>query len=67
MRHLPFYGRWFRFLMTYPGVASGMEQYRGDPDYHDGDGSRESTESMPQRGGHAEGLDALAFLPGGPT
>ena len=32
-RHLPFYGRWFRFLMTFPGIAMGMEQYRVDPDY----------------------------------
>ena len=32
-RHLPFYGRWFRFLMTFPGVAVGMESYRVDPDY----------------------------------
>jgi 4-hydroxyacetophenone monooxygenase len=32
-RHLPFYGRWFRFLMTFPGIASGMEQYRVDPQY----------------------------------
>jgi len=32
-RHLPFYGRWFRFLMTFPGVAVGMESYRVEPDY----------------------------------
>ncbi len=38
LRHLPFYGRWFRFLMTFPGVASGMEQYRVDPDYQDLEG-----------------------------
>ncbi len=25
LRHLPFYGRWFRFLMTFPGIAMGME------------------------------------------
>ena len=34
-RHLPFYGRWFRFLMTYPGISMGVEQYRIDPDYED--------------------------------
>jgi 4-hydroxyacetophenone monooxygenase len=33
MRHLPFYGRWFRFLMTYPGIAGGTRPYRVDPDY----------------------------------
>jgi 4-hydroxyacetophenone monooxygenase len=32
-RHLPFYARWFRFLMTFPGVAVGMESYRVEPDY----------------------------------
>jgi 4-hydroxyacetophenone monooxygenase len=37
-RHLPFYGRWFRFLMTYPGIAAGTEQYRIDPDYTDASG-----------------------------
>jgi 4-hydroxyacetophenone monooxygenase len=37
-RHLPFYGRWFRFLMTFPGIAVGMEQYRVDPGYTPEDG-----------------------------
>jgi len=32
-RHLPFYGRWFRFLMTYPGMSMGTAQYRIDPDF----------------------------------
>jgi 4-hydroxyacetophenone monooxygenase len=32
-RHLPFYARWFRFLMTFPGVAVGMESYRVEADY----------------------------------
>ena len=35
LRHLPFYGRWFRFLMTFPGIALGMDQYRVDPEYGD--------------------------------
>jgi 4-hydroxyacetophenone monooxygenase len=35
IRHLPFYGRWLRFLMTYPGVALGTSGYRVDPDYVD--------------------------------
>jgi len=38
MRHLPFYGRWFRFIMMYPGVGWGTERYRRDPDYDDGSG-----------------------------
>lgn len=35
MQFLPFYARWFRFLMTYPGVAAGTRQYRFDPEYAD--------------------------------
>jgi 4-hydroxyacetophenone monooxygenase len=38
LRHLPFYTRWFRFLMTYPGISSGTAPYRRDPDYPDDDG-----------------------------
>ena len=38
-RHLPFYGRWLRFQMTYPGIASGVEPYRFDPDYPHLDGN----------------------------
>lgn len=38
MRHLPFYGRWFRFVMTYPGFASGVEAFRRDPNYDDPSG-----------------------------
>src|SRR5690606_3064140 len=32
-RHLPFYARYFRFLMTYPGIATGVEPYRVAPDW----------------------------------
>jgi 4-hydroxyacetophenone monooxygenase len=35
MRHLPFYTRWFRFIMLYPGIAAGTEQYRLDPEWSD--------------------------------
>jgi 4-hydroxyacetophenone monooxygenase len=38
LQHLPFYARWFRFIMTYPGISSGTTPYRRDPDYPDGDG-----------------------------
>jgi 4-hydroxyacetophenone monooxygenase len=37
-RHLPFYGRWLRFLMTFPGVAAGVDPYRVDPSFDDPDG-----------------------------
>jgi 4-hydroxyacetophenone monooxygenase len=36
MRHLPFYGRWFRFLMFYPGAGLTIEGSRIDPNYDDG-------------------------------
>jgi 4-hydroxyacetophenone monooxygenase len=32
-RHLPFYARWFRFIMTYRGIAIGTTPYRVDPAY----------------------------------
>ena len=38
LRHLPFYARWFRFMMTYPGIAFGTDSHRRDPEYDDSDG-----------------------------
>ncbi len=38
LRHLPIYARWFRFLMTYPGISVGTAPYRFDPEYPDADG-----------------------------
>ena len=35
LRHLPFYGRWYRFVMTYAGIAAGTDMYRIDPSYED--------------------------------
>jgi 4-hydroxyacetophenone monooxygenase len=35
LRHLPFYGRWYRYIMTFPGLAMGMEPYRIDPKHAD--------------------------------
>jgi 4-hydroxyacetophenone monooxygenase len=49
LRHLPFYGRWFRFLMTYPGIASGTAPYRLDPDYDDADGRAISAANAERR------------------
>jgi 4-hydroxyacetophenone monooxygenase len=36
MRHLPFYGRWFRFLMFYPASGLSIERNRVDPEWDDG-------------------------------
>lgn len=35
LRHLPFYGRWYRFIMTFAGIAMGTEPYRIDPEHSD--------------------------------
>ncbi|NNE72978.1 MAG: NAD(P)/FAD-dependent oxidoreductase [Acidimicrobiales bacterium] len=35
MRHLPYFGRWVRFMSTYPGVGRGVDDYRIDPEYVD--------------------------------
>jgi 4-hydroxyacetophenone monooxygenase len=37
MRHLPFYGRWFRFLVLWPGSDKGLDAAEGDPNYADQD------------------------------
>ncbi|MBX3285229.1 MAG: NAD(P)-binding domain-containing protein [Actinobacteria bacterium] len=33
LEHLPFYGRWYRFLIFWPGCEKGLEAARVDPDY----------------------------------
>ena len=38
MRHLPFYGRWFRFLTFYPGSGIDIDRSRVDPNFDDSDG-----------------------------
>jgi 4-hydroxyacetophenone monooxygenase len=35
LRHLPFYGRWYRFLLFWPGCDKGLDAARVDPDYPD--------------------------------
>lgn len=35
LRHLPFYGRWYRLIMSLPGIAVGTGPYRIDPEHHD--------------------------------
>ena len=37
MRHLPYYGRWYRFLVLWPGADKGLDAARGDPNYADRD------------------------------
>jgi 4-hydroxyacetophenone monooxygenase len=35
LRHLPFYGRWYRFLLFWPGCDKGLEAARVDAGYPD--------------------------------
>lgn len=35
LRHLPFYGRWYRFLLFWPGCDTGLAAARIDPDWPD--------------------------------
>jgi 4-hydroxyacetophenone monooxygenase len=35
LRHLPFYGRWYRFLLFWPGCDKGLAAARVDADYPD--------------------------------
>jgi 4-hydroxyacetophenone monooxygenase len=35
LRHLPFYGRWFRFLVFWPGCDTGLAAARVDPQWPD--------------------------------
>lgn len=37
MRHLPFYARWYRFLVLWPGSDKGLDAARSDPNYADQD------------------------------
>ncbi len=35
LKHLPFYGRWYRFLLFWPWCDKGLDVARVDPDYPD--------------------------------
>lgn len=35
IRHLPFYGRWYRFLIFWPGCDTGLAAAKVDPDWPD--------------------------------
>jgi 4-hydroxyacetophenone monooxygenase len=41
MRHLPCYGRWYRFLLLWPGADKGLDAARSDPNYRDQSGGHE--------------------------
>lgn len=49
MRHLPFYARWFRFLMFYPASGLSIEFSRMDPDWDDPSGLSISQTSAERR------------------
>jgi len=49
MRHLPFYARWFRFLMFYPASGLSIENSRIDPDWHDPEGRSFSRANFERR------------------
>jgi 4-hydroxyacetophenone monooxygenase len=38
IRHLPFFGRWFRFLQFWPGSGGDLSNSRIDPEWDDRDG-----------------------------
>jgi 4-hydroxyacetophenone monooxygenase len=59
MRHLPFYGRWFRFIMMYPGIGLGTERYRSDPAYDDGSGWAINESNAARRGLMTEWISSL--------
>ncbi|MBW0016952.1 MAG: NAD(P)/FAD-dependent oxidoreductase [Mycobacterium sp.] len=40
MDHLPFYGRWYRFLVLWPGSDKGLDAARADPGYRAQDGDQ---------------------------
>jgi len=37
MEHLPFYSRWYRFLLLWPGADKGLDAARVDPGYEQSD------------------------------
>lgn len=41
MEHLPCYGRWYRFLLLWPGADKGLDAAKGDPSYVDQDGRQD--------------------------
>jgi 4-hydroxyacetophenone monooxygenase len=50
IRHLPFFGRWFRFQQFWPGSGGDMSSSRIDPDFDDSDGLAISERNRATRG-----------------
>lgn len=50
IRHLPFFGRWFRFQQFWPGSGGDMSSSRIDPDFDDSDGQAISDRNLATRG-----------------
>ncbi len=50
IRHLPFFGRWFRFLQFWPGSGGDLRSSRIDPDWDDSDGLSVSERNLATRG-----------------
>ena len=50
IRHLPFFGRWFRFVQFWPGSGGDMSSSRIDPDFDDSDGLAVSERNLATRG-----------------
>jgi 4-hydroxyacetophenone monooxygenase len=46
LRHLPFYGRWYRFLLFWPGCDGGLAAARVDPSWPHQDRSVSATNEM---------------------
>ncbi len=46
MRHLPFYARWYRFLLFWPACDGGMQAARIDPEWEDGNRSISAINDM---------------------
>ena len=49
IRHLPFFGRWFRFQQFWPGSGGDMSSSRIDPDFDDSDGQAISSRNQGTR------------------
>ncbi len=49
IRHLPYFGRWFRFLILWPGAGVDLTGPRIDPDWDDSDGIAVSERNLATR------------------
>ncbi len=49
IRHLPYFGRWFRFLILWPGAGVDLSGPRIDPDWDDSDGLAVSERNLATR------------------